>query len=141
MAEKRIVPARSWTGGTGGVAGTQRWIVLGPMALGSWFRRMQVSVYAPGVGRVSFCPVLTSVGEPNVAALAAGRALVDVGGLSLYNKGALLWTSWEGLSLNFHIYVGLRIETDARWLVCMCTEEGGLQNAGFNVSAELVRLE
>lgn len=136
-----IVPARSWTGGTGGVAGAERWIVLGPMAEGAWLRRLFVSVYAPGAGRVSFCPVLTSVGEPNVTALRAGRALIDQGGVVLFNKGALVWTSFEGLSVELYVYVGLQIGTDARWLVCLCTEEGGLANAGFAVSAELVRLE
>lgn len=136
-----IVPAKSWTGAVCEFAGATRWIVLGPMAEGAWLRKLHCTIYSPSTGRIVFCPVLTSVGEPNVRALAVGRPLVQVGGLTLHGKPCLNWMSVDLLNISFDLYVGLEIATDAKWLVCLCEEQGGIMNATFTVSAELVRLE
>lgn len=134
-----IVPASSWTGAACEFTGATRWIVLGPMAEGAWLRKLHVTIYSPSTGRCIFCPVLTSVGEPNVTALRAGRPLVQVGGQVLHGKPCLNWMSVDLLNIGFDLYVGLEIATDARWLVCLVEEQGGTMNATVTVSAELVR--
>ena len=141
MAKDLVVPAKSWTGCACEFAGVTRWIVLGPMAERTWLRKLHVTIYSPSTGRCLFCPVLTSVGEASVTALAAGRPLVQVGGLVLHGKPCLNWMSVDRLNISFDLFVGLEIATDARWLVCLCEEQGGLMNATFTVSAELVRME
>lgn len=136
-----IVPAKSWTGAACEFSGATRWIVLGPMAEGAWLRKLHVTIYSPSTGRCVFCPVLTSVGEANVVALAVGRPLVQVGGLVMHGKPCLNWMSVSLLDVSFDLYVGLEIATDARWLVCLVEEQGGVMAATFTVSAELVWLE
>lgn len=136
-----VVPAKSWTGAACEFSGATRWIVLGPMAERAWLSKLHVTIYQPQTGRIVFCPVLTSVGEPNVTALAAGRPLVQVGGIVLYGKPCLNWMSLNLLNISFDLYVGLEISTDAKWLVCMVEEQNGELNATITVSAELVRLE
>lgn len=137
----RVLPAKSWNGAACEFSGADRWIVLGPMEEGAWLRLIRLTIYSPSTGRCTFCPVLTSVGEPNVTALAAGRPLVQQGGILLHSKPCLNWMSVDRLNISVVLYVGLQIATDARWLVCYCSEQAGLMSATFTVSAELVRLE
>lgn len=94
-----------------------RYFVVGPMAEGSWLRRVRVFWISEATTRLSIGLALGGVNEASAAAYIGAVGLISPGDYTLNDKPSVGLLVGGVLGAWFDVPVGVRIKSGARWLL------------------------